>query len=227
MFKDSLKLLLPVFKRAWGWLLFAALLEEFFGWSTMQILDMYQVKESVALYAGGANLLFSLGMASLSVIVLSHMIQDEMKGRRPPHHTPMMTALRDNLRDVFIESMRAFLPVILWGLVFIIPGVVVAIRLYFVPFVAQFDQEYKKGAVDALQRSRDLVHGRFWRVTLLLIFIGVLSIVPALLLMGVKLATQPAAFGALLLASMLAELFGGIVMFKMYLDLSKTLKAGN
>jgi hypothetical protein len=60
-------------------------------------------------------------------------------------------------------------------IVFIIPGIYLAIRYSFAAFAVI--GENKRG-MDALNRSRDLVRGRWWEVFIRLIFILILSLVP-------------------------------------------------
>ena len=57
------------------------------------------------------------------------------------------------------EQLRATGKVILWGLLFILPGFYKYLRLIFVPFVVAANPQYHQGEVDALANSHQLTQG--------------------------------------------------------------------
>lgn len=76
-----------------------------------------------------------------------------------------------------IESLRVITSVLLWSLLFIIPGIFRYTRLSLYPYVIYFDNDYKEGKKDVLTASNDLVRG----VGLIIFLILVLPIVPYLI----------------------------------------------
>ena len=78
---------------------------------------------------------------------------------------------------LILESLRVFASVLLHLLLFFIPGVIRYTRLQFVPFVVMFDNKYKLGHVDALERSSRMVKGHTFIFFLILVIIGILQLV--------------------------------------------------
>ncbi len=56
--------------------------------------------------------------------------------------------------DLFIESIRMFAFIIMWGLLLLIPGIYKQMRWYFMPFIVMFDKD--KGEIDVLDKSHKL-----------------------------------------------------------------------
>lgn len=156
----------------------------------------------------GISLFFSI----IGVIVINQATHDIVTARK----TSLTDALQVNFKYVMIESLRAFLPVILRFCLFIIPGLIESVRLYWITYVVQFDPQYKLGQVDALAESRNLVKGQFWKAALILIFVAALSMLPRL---G---AGSTVGFNGMLLLSMLIfisvglEVLGDIILYHFY-----------
>ena len=88
---------------------------------------------------------------------------------------PLKRFLKNHFELGLIESLRAFFQAVLWGLLFIIPGLVKMIRYQLVLFIVACDPEYQKGHVDALKKSATLTRSLFWGLTVLILFFAALS----------------------------------------------------
>lgn len=136
-------------------------------------------------------------------------------------------ALSANLKYIIIETTRALLPILLKILLFIVPGIIEAVRLYFVPFVVQFDSKYKTGQIDALKQSRALVQGNLMKVMGILILTMLLSIVPRLCLHSVTRLETAFLFSAALFMCLVLETYSFIVMYCVYEKLTHASKETN
>lgn len=72
------------------------------------------------------------------------------------------------------ESLRAWGKVILWSILFIIPGLIQMVRMAFVPFIAVHSEDYQAGRVDALKGSATLARSQFWRLLIVFLVFSVL-----------------------------------------------------
>src|SRR6185369_5566324 len=109
----------------------------------------------------------------------------------------------------------------------VVPGILESIRLYWVPYVVQFDNDYKQGKLDALVQSRRLSLGKLGIITVYLIITLVLSIVPRLWLDAISGFKQPVLFVVLFLGTMSMELYCNIVLFALYEKLFVKVKAAH
>lgn len=62
--------------------------------------------------------------------------------------------LGEHFQQLIIEQLRVMGSILLWFLLFIIPGLWRFVQLVYVPFVVLFDHEYKSGHRDALETSK-------------------------------------------------------------------------
>jgi hypothetical protein len=198
-----------VFKRAWGWLVLAMIVEEVtdVGAGFLRKLDERFLISGLFLVIG-----VKLFLEAFMIVIINQLVVDARTGQR----TDAIEALRKNLKYVFIESTRAIVPVLLKSILFIVPGVIEAVRLYFVPYVAQFDREYKSGQVDALERSRQLVRGSWWPVAIILLLAFVLTILPSLWLGSIEAFEQPFKYVMVFFLAMVFSLYSDIVVYCMY-----------
>lgn len=79
--------------------------------------------------------------------------------------------LKKHMGPLCIEFMRVIAKIILWGLLFILPGLYKQIRYYFVPYVVLFLPEYQEDKVDALEVSEWLTKGHGWGIFILVLFL--------------------------------------------------------
>lgn len=82
----------------------------------------------------------------------------------------LLAFFRNFLKQIFIETLRAWGKVLLWSLLFIIPGIWKYLELCLVPFVVTSSEAYAEGKLDALQASR-AVFLRHWRKILGILFV--------------------------------------------------------
>lgn len=71
------------------------------------------------------------------------------------------------------EQLRAIGKVMLWTVLFIVPGIYKHLRYLLVPFVVLFDREYQAGNRDALQTAHQLSRGHLFYLSLLFLFFSV------------------------------------------------------
>ncbi len=71
-----------------------------------------------------------------------------------------------------IESLRAFFQAVLWGFLFVIPGIVKMIRYQFVIYIVAASKKYEAGDLEALDASEKLTQGRFWSLTSLILILA-------------------------------------------------------
>ena len=83
--------------------------------------------------------------------------------------------IRSHLEQGLIESLRAFLKAIKWGFLFIVPGLIKAIRFQFVSFIVCTHKDYESGKVDALKTSESLTQKHLLGLAGLFIIFGALS----------------------------------------------------
>lgn len=87
----------------------------------------------------------------------------------------------------FVVSLGTAILVVLWSILFIIPGVIFAVFYAFSVFTLIFD---KKSPGQALKHSKELVKGYWWPVFGRLVFIGVLIAVLSAIISAIS-STMP------------------------------------
>ncbi len=211
---DSARLWAPVLKRVWPWLVFSISLEEVFNYGVSYV---GKSNPAMSLAAGVFALFFDLLLSAVGVVIINQIIFKVIKKTE----SSTFSDLKNNLKYILIETTRALLPIILKTMLFIVPGLVEAVRLYFVAYVAQFNLEYKAGKVDALDRSRSLVRNRFWVITGILILTAALSMVPQFYLESIDLVGHPGFYIAIFWLRLCFELYSDIVLFSTYIRLEE------
>ena len=112
------------------------------------------------------DLQVSLGIMELAVAILALLIL--VRGVRQlrtaragllqePYASPY-------LGSFFAEYLRMLAQVLLYTLLFLLPGFYRYCQLVFVPFVALFSRQYRSGDLDAIRASERLTKGRLTRV---------------------------------------------------------------
>ena len=121
------------------------------------------------------------------------------------------------------ESLRAITQILLWSLVFVIPGVIMYCRLNFVPFVIFCDPDYEQHP-DAVGRCKQLTKKCWFRVTLLIlvfsIFDAVFELAPNLLRVENLFAR-----GFFSLCSFVFSLFAFVLLYMIFENLRKVQEA--
>ena len=109
----------------------------------------------------------------LITAMVIHALLAVADGRRPKP-APAITSGLEAFRPIFLAVLLSAAGVILGFIAFILPGIYLAVRWYFVPQAAVVDN---RRGTQALERSAELVSGQWWRVfgvlLLVLLTIGV------------------------------------------------------
>lgn len=87
----------------------------------------------------------------------------------------LSTFIRTHLEKGIIEFLRGFLKSIKWGFLFLIPGLIKAIRYQFVTFVICTNKDYTLGQVDALKTSEAITRKHLMGLIFLFLFFVILS----------------------------------------------------
>lgn len=88
------------------------------------------------------------------------------------HQTPLFKFLKTHTELGLIESLRAFFKSILWGFLFIIPGLVKMIRYQFIIYFVASSPKYNAGEIDALEGSESITKDHFWSLTVLVLLLA-------------------------------------------------------
>ena len=91
------------------------------------------------------------------------------------HKSPLLSFLKKHTELGLIESLRAFFKSVLWGFLFIIPGIIKMIRYQFVVYIVASSKKYEAGELDALEASEKLSEGRFWSLTTLILILATMA----------------------------------------------------
>jgi hypothetical protein len=124
-------------------------------WMVQLAMGLWDLVEGILLI-----LVLSWGIAKVRSLNEAHM-------QKHPFETPY-------LGSFLAEYFRVLANVLLWGLLFILPGFYRYCRLILVPFVALFARSYREGQADALELAGRLARGRMG------LFIAVMIVTSAL-----------------------------------------------
>lgn len=80
------------------------------------------------------------------------------------------------LTSFLAEYLRLLARVLLWGLLFILPGMYRYCKLMFVPYIALFSRHYRADQVDAIELSDQLTKKPFWLIVAVFVITTVLQI---------------------------------------------------
>lgn len=129
--------------------------------------------------------------------------------------------IKSHLEKGIIESLRGFLKSVKWGFLFIIPGIIKAIRYQFVAFIICTNPKYDAGQVDALKTSERLTYHHFLGLLFLFIIFASISISTSSSHLFIN---RPLLVGFTELLSMLLLTFEMTYMYFVFSDLQKTSK---
>lgn len=135
---------------------------------------------------------------------------------------PFWPFFKKYIGPLTLEGIKMTALVILWTLLFIIPGVVKQVRWYFMPFVVMFNPEYERGHLNPLDQSNKLVKGSSWLIFLfgLAVFIASMLIQKTGSIEGFSpLPLQVACSSAV---NMILSVYTYLVFYKIYLEKNKT-----
>jgi hypothetical protein len=158
-----------VLRRFWPWLvglgIISIALDEY-TFEMQKLMDQFDSPPMVLLGALlGISLLWEVLSGILVIILASIGARDALRSQPP---TSIWEISRVTLKPLTIESLRAMGKALLWSFLLIVPGLIKYIRFTFVPYIVLFEQDYRDGKVDALERSEVLVSGHTWALALII-----------------------------------------------------------
>lgn len=165
--------------------------------------------------------------APLVAAMTIHALLQAAAGQTPGARHSIGAGL-DAFAAVFPAVLLAAAGVALGLLLFIVPGIYLAVRWYFVAQAVVID---RRRGVDALQRSSELVTGSWWRVFGIGLLVTVIATIASLVSLPVSLVAEEVdraviALAGSIIAELIAAPFVAIVATLLYFDLSGR-KAGH
>jgi hypothetical protein len=142
-------------------------------------------------------------------------------GRRPRTGAAITSGL-EAFRPIFLAVVISAAGVLLGFIAFVLPGIWLAVRWYFVPQAVVVDG---RRGVGALERSAELVKGQWWRVFGVIIFAVIAAGIPGTLIeIPFNLLANSADSSALALlgqivASAITAPFEALMLTLLYFDL--------
>lgn len=165
IFRDAMRILIPVLRISWVWLLAIEVLglceSQFFAY-VQQIITTRGKEDIIGVaIVSLTSLTIELLLDAAQVIVIANALLSTLIAP---------TSLRDKFRSsyaqIIIEKIRAAASILLRSVLLILPGIVEVVRLCLVPYIVAIDPNYASGQVDALDRSRELIKSS-WPLVLL------------------------------------------------------------
>jgi hypothetical protein len=156
-------------------------------------------------------------VAAMTIHALLQAAAGEMPGTRRA-----ISAGLDAFAPVFPAVLLAAAGVALGLLLFIVPGIYLAVRWYFVPQAVVID---RRRGVDALQRSGELVTGSWWRVFGIGLLITLIATLAGFVTLPLSLVAEEVdraviALAGTIIAELITAPFVAIVATLLYFDLS-------
>jgi hypothetical protein len=121
-----------------------------------------------------------------------------------------------NLEKGIVESLRGFLKSVKWGFLFIIPGLIKAIRFQFTNFIVCTNKNYPLGQVDALEASQKLTERHVMGLIFAFLIFATISISTST---SHLFFDKPLSVGALELLSIVLFTFEVTYMYFVFSDL--------
>lgn len=137
--------------------------------------------------------------------------------------------LSENVQQLIIEQMRVMGSVLLWSLLFILPGLLRFMQLIFVPFVVLLDNNYRVGERDALLTSKALFMKAPFKTAGTMLFLFVLWPLLSTLFFDEYLVFSQYPFQAFLIVCLesLMTLFGLFILYKIFVKSRRALNGIN
>lgn len=111
------------------------------------------------------NLFFPLILLAICLFFLNQILRSQTMD--------FVTFLEKKFSHLIIETLRSWGKILIWSLLFILPGVWKYMQYLFVPFVVTSDWQYEQGQVDALERSKGLFGQNKGRIFLFLFLFNI------------------------------------------------------
>jgi hypothetical protein len=133
--------------------------------------------------------------------------------------TDLWAHFKKHLKPLTIEGCRVFGRVALYTLLLIVPGIIQSFKLYFVPWIIQFDEDYDNDKVDALQKSLSITQDRTTMFILLCIPIMLISFLSQMFKQTVEILSPMYIIGFLLV--IVAEIVTHIMFYTLYISMNQ------
>ncbi|MEQ1876637.1 MAG: hypothetical protein ABL958_08320, partial [Bdellovibrionia bacterium] len=156
-FTDTHRILKTIWSRGWIVFLVCAVLLEINHYYMIWVGEMYDAEWGPKV----ADFLAGIVASGTYILIIPLYARDVLRGT---DKTRFWAHARKHVHQVAIEMLRVVAKVIIGLVLFIVPGIIWSVKLTFVPLIAQFDEQYLEGKVDALRHSEALVRGRFWAI---------------------------------------------------------------
>lgn len=149
----------PALLKSYGLLFLLLQLMNFFFTQSLSYLHMLRMSSRSDEYMG---LIIFLAIVGFFVQALAKVIWALLTAFALSHDSSLVSYFQNSFHQSLIESLRAFTQAVLYGFLFIIPGLIKVVRYQFVIFVAADNKEYAQGHTDALEQSSRLTQGHFF-----------------------------------------------------------------
>ena len=216
--KFALLTLVGPLRRLWLWVAITLILDQFA--SLFVHAFKTHTDDRVMLSYGVLYIAFRLLLASVTAIAVNQAYMDELKGEK----SLLIECFLKFLKPMVIESSRVMASVSIGILLGVVPGIIRAVRLFWVLYIVQFDKEYDEGKVDALQRSRSLSMGRFWWSIALMMAWLITELGTDFMMSAINPYNQPGPFVFGLALTIVVSLYTSGVLFFGYLYLERNRK---
>lgn len=155
---------LPILRPSAGvmiplWIL-SNLIEQYFGYAS-KMAPQGSIESLFALLGKSSTAI----TVSFVLILLIPIRLDDWRRQQP--YQAWTQIVSKYASPLMVEGLRMTGNILMWSILFLIPGLYKQIKYLFVPFVVLFDSQYHSGKVDALKRSSQLTSGLFWILSLL------------------------------------------------------------
>jgi hypothetical protein len=127
-----------------------------------------------------------------------------------------------HLRDLIVEIFRA-LGRIAVGLLLIFPGFKRMVYYYFIPYVIQFDEAYKKGEIDVLVECEKLFAKKLWSISGLLILTQSATFAIEVLEVRFNLFTNTVLWVLIFLLGIVVEAYIFLLFYRTYMKTKEKL----
>lgn len=129
--------------------LFYRLLDQYLTQQIEKVIQSSEGLNSIIWFWAGFSLLNSILFPTLLAIICLYALKNNSLRQ-------FSSFLADHFEFSILETMRAWGTSILWGFLFIIPGLIKMSYYYLTTFVVLFLPEYAEGRIDALKKSQEI-----------------------------------------------------------------------
>jgi hypothetical protein len=171
-FKPAFEFTLYLLKTSWYWILAFHLF--FFSAAKYfeQLAELNSMSSQMVILCRLTQMLCGLTVSLFLALLIPGRFQDWKTGS-PPRSLGLL--IKKYTVPLTLEGIRVFVKVLLWSLLFVLPGIFQYWRLSLVPFIVMLNPDYDKGRLDALKHSHNLIRGHDFGWVLTLVFLALLD----------------------------------------------------